>query len=174
MKLIKVQLKHFWDQGYITGFLSKAEVERVLKNEFTNRCMLLRFCDSQLGAISCSYLREGRESFMFYLLLLLFSPDRIVEHLNPYTNDDLVYKDLTLDKRIDPAHNQILTGIKHIYPNYSVTDMLQSCAKARAQKFCTLGGYTGTMVVTVRANATNSTRYEYRIILRNKSRNSLQ
>jgi hypothetical protein len=59
LKLIKGPLKHFWDDDYIAGFISKPDVERVLTQKCEQRCMLLRFCDTQLGAISCSYRREG-------------------------------------------------------------------------------------------------------------------
>jgi hypothetical protein len=80
----------------------------------------------------------------------MFFADGIVEHLNPYTSDDLVQKDFTLDKRINPAHNQILTGIELIYPNHSVEKMLQGSAIAR--KGTTQVGYTGWTVMIIKDN----------------------
>jgi hypothetical protein len=152
MKLIKGQLKHFWNKGYIAGFISRQDVGYVLTHKCAHRCILLRFCDSQLGSISCSYRREGART-IHAVPSKLMNADGIVEHLNPYTSDDLVQKKLSLDVRIDPRHNQILTGIQYIYPQYPLTGMLHDCAKARAHKWGPLG-YTRTMVIITHDNHT--------------------
>ena len=80
MKLTSNHLKDPWAKGYIMGFVSKQEVQRMLlDSNLCNGTFILRFSDSETGGVTIAYVREDPQNYNI----------RTVQNLAPFTNKDL-------------------------------------------------------------------------------------
>lgn len=92
MKLIRHCLASIWQKGYVEGFIHKSTAEAKLL-PCQNGTFLLRFSDSELGAISIAYVEDG-----------------FVNHIAPNNRKELESRDLvTRIRGLDDLH--------YIYPN---------------------------------------------------------
>ncbi|CAB3410037.1 unnamed protein product [Caenorhabditis bovis] len=103
MQLIKQKLLKFWDEGWLVGFISKHDASVIMVNN-RRPCFLIRFSDSQTGAISIGFLAD-EDPF----------------HLAPFSIKDL--DQLSLASRI--ASCPQLRDIQYLYPNIDKDEMLR-------------------------------------------------
>uniref|UniRef100_A0A914VW12 SH2 domain-containing protein n=1 Tax=Plectus sambesii TaxID=2011161 RepID=A0A914VW12_9BILA len=92
----------FWEKNWLLGFISKKDAEERM-DALDYPTLLLRFSDSQLGALSIVCMIEVRANGM---------KDRRFLHLIPFFLDDL--QKLSLSERIDSYQ---LKNIHHLYAN---------------------------------------------------------
>ncbi|KAJ1370364.1 Protein STABILIZED1 [Parelaphostrongylus tenuis] len=108
MQLIKQKLLKFWDEGWLVGFISKQDASQsmMLSNHPT---FLLRFSDTQTGAVSIGFVCEDDDG------------QKVPFHLAPFTIKDL--DQLSLAQRI--ASCPQLKEIRYLYPNMDKDEMLR-------------------------------------------------
>jgi signal transducer and activator of transcription 5B len=61
LALTQHHMQDLWKKGYVLGFVSKAKVESILRQQPPGT-FLLRFSDSRIGGVSISYLKLGKSS----------------------------------------------------------------------------------------------------------------
>ena len=59
--LTQQHMQDLWKKGYVLGFVSKAKVESLLRQQPPGT-FLLRFSDSKIGGVSISYLKLGKSN----------------------------------------------------------------------------------------------------------------
>ncbi|MFH4980014.1 hypothetical protein AB6A40_006723 [Gnathostoma spinigerum] len=84
MQLIKQKLLKFWDEGWLIGFVSKQDASAKMVNA-PHPTFLLRFSDTQTGAVSIGFVCEDGD-------------EKIPFHLSPFSIKDL--DQLSLAQRI--------------------------------------------------------------------------
>ncbi|CAD5219374.1 unnamed protein product [Bursaphelenchus okinawaensis] len=131
MQLIKQKLLKFWDEGWLIGFISK--------NDASNRmCMspmptfLLRFSDTQTGAVSIGFVCEE-------------DGQKVPFHLAPFTIKDL--DQLSLAQRI--ASCPQLQNIRFLYPDHDKENMLRVFEGEERPKSESPTGYIQSQIVMV-------------------------
>uniref|UniRef100_A0A7E4VN95 Signal transducer and activator of transcription n=1 Tax=Panagrellus redivivus TaxID=6233 RepID=A0A7E4VN95_PANRE len=107
MQLIKQKLLKFWDEGWLIGFISKQDASAYMLNR-PHPTFLLRFSDTQTGAVSIGFVCE--EDGM-----------KVPFHLAPFTIKDL--DQLSLAQRI--ASCPQLRDIRFLYPEIDKEEMLR-------------------------------------------------
>ncbi|CAN99759.1 Signal transducer and activator of transcription 1 [Caenorhabditis elegans] len=108
MQLIKQKLLKFWDEGWCIGFISKNDASQSMMM-CQHSSFLLRFSDSQTGAVSIGFVCEEADG------------QKIPFHLAPFTIKDL--DQLSLASRI--ASCPQLKDIRYMYPAIDKEEMLR-------------------------------------------------
>ncbi|CAD6191339.1 unnamed protein product [Caenorhabditis auriculariae] len=108
MQLIKQKLLKFWDEGWLIGFISKHDASHSMIMS-PHSSFLLRFSDTQTGAISIGFVCEEEDG------------QKVPFHLAPFTIKDL--DQLSLAQRI--ASCPQLREIRYLYPNIDKEEMLR-------------------------------------------------
>uniref|UniRef100_A0A914GW51 Signal transducer and activator of transcription n=1 Tax=Globodera rostochiensis TaxID=31243 RepID=A0A914GW51_GLORO len=106
MQLIKQKLLKFWDEGWLVGFISKQDTSSQMMM-CPNLTFLLRFSDTQTGAVSIGFVCE--EDGM-----------KVPFHLAPFTIKDL--DQLSLASRIRNCPQ--LQEIRYLHPDIEKEEML--------------------------------------------------
>uniref|UniRef100_A0A1I8BRX8 Signal transducer and activator of transcription n=1 Tax=Meloidogyne hapla TaxID=6305 RepID=A0A1I8BRX8_MELHA len=149
MQLIKQKLLKFWDDGWLVGFISKHEAsERMLMCH--NPTFLLRFSDTQTGAVSIGFVCEEdgakgkKNTFLYY---------NVPFHLAPFTIKDL--DQLSLASRIQSCPQ--LKEVPYLYPDIDKEQMLAHFdTEERCKIFESPAGYIGSEIVMVAKTMSNS------------------
>ncbi|KAL7073899.1 hypothetical protein ACQ4LE_006523 [Meloidogyne hapla] len=139
MQLIKQKLLKFWDDGWLVGFISKHEAsERMLMCH--NPTFLLRFSDTQTGAVSIGFVCEEDGA-------------KVPFHLAPFTIKDL--DQLSLASRIQSCPQ--LKEVPYLYPDIDKEQMLAHFdTEERCKIFESPAGYIGSEIVMVAKTMSNS------------------
>uniref|UniRef100_A0A158R3S0 Signal transducer and activator of transcription n=1 Tax=Syphacia muris TaxID=451379 RepID=A0A158R3S0_9BILA len=140
MQLIKQKLLKFWDEGWLVGFISKQDASTQMVNA-PHATFLLRFSDTQTGAVSIGFVCEddGSKGIPF--------------HLSPFSIKDL--DQLSLAQRI--ASCPQLKEIRFLYPDIDKEEMLRHFDTEERQKSRSPTGYIQSEIVMVAK--TNSSTY---------------
>ncbi|KAK6012426.1 hypothetical protein OSTOST_22428 [Ostertagia ostertagi] len=85
MQLIKQKLLKFWDEGWLVGFISKHDASQSMMMS-SHSTFLLRFSDTQTGAVSIGFVCEDDDG------------QKVPFHLAPFSIKDL--DQLSLAQRI--------------------------------------------------------------------------
>uniref|UniRef100_A0A3Q2Q4D0 Signal transducer and activator of transcription n=1 Tax=Fundulus heteroclitus TaxID=8078 RepID=A0A3Q2Q4D0_FUNHE len=118
MDLTKKHLRPYWSDGLIFGFIGKQHIQHVLK-QCTDGTFLLRFSDSEIGAITIAYVTYENGMTMF-------------KNLQPFTKRDLEIR--CLGDRI-----RDINDITYLYPNLSKNEAFKKFYTGRPQ--ATNSGY---------------------------------
>lgn len=139
MQLIKQKLLKFWDDGWLVGFISKQEAsERMLMCQ--NPTFLLRFSDTQTGAVSIGFVCEEDGA-------------KVPFHLAPFTIKDL--DQLSLASRIQSCPQ--LKEVPYLYPDIDKEQMLAHFdTEERCKIFESPAGYIGSEIVMVAKTMSSS------------------
>ncbi|ULT93174.1 hypothetical protein L5515_010141 [Caenorhabditis briggsae] len=108
MQLIKQKLLKYWDEGWCIGFISKHDASQSMCM-LPNTSFLLRFSDTQTGAVSIGFVCQDDDG------------QKVPFHLSPLTIKDL--DQLSLASRI--ASCPQLKDIRYMYPNIDKEEMLR-------------------------------------------------
>ncbi|VDL78543.1 unnamed protein product, partial [Nippostrongylus brasiliensis] len=108
MQLIKQKLLKFWDEGWLIGFISKNDASQSMMLS-SHSTFLLRFSDTQTGAVSIGFVCEDDDG------------QKVPFHLAPFSIKDL--DQLSLAQRI--ASCPQLKEIKYLYPHMDKEEMLR-------------------------------------------------
>ncbi|EYB92848.1 hypothetical protein Y032_0189g1188 [Ancylostoma ceylanicum] len=108
MQLIKQKLLKFWDEGWLVGFISKQDASQSMMLS-SHPTFLLRFSDTQTGAVSIGFVCEDDDG------------QKVPFHLAPFSIKDL--DQLSLAQRI--ASCPQLKEIKYLYPHMDKDEMLR-------------------------------------------------
>ncbi|VDM80672.1 unnamed protein product [Strongylus vulgaris] len=108
MQLIKQKLLKFWDEGWLVGFISKQDASQSMMLS-SHPTFLLRFSDTQTGAVSIGFVCEDDDG------------QKVPFHLAPFSIKDL--DQLSLAQRI--ASCPQLKEIKYLYPHMDKEEMLR-------------------------------------------------
>ncbi|KJH48634.1 STAT protein, DNA binding domain protein [Dictyocaulus viviparus] len=108
MQLIKQKLLKFWDEGWLVGFISKQDASQSMMMS-SHPTFLLRFSDTQTGAVSIGFVCEDDDG------------QKVPFHLAPFSIKDL--DQLSLAQRI--ASCPQLKEIRYLYPHMDKDDMLR-------------------------------------------------
>uniref|UniRef100_A0A183CHE2 Extracellular matrix protein FRAS1 n=1 Tax=Globodera pallida TaxID=36090 RepID=A0A183CHE2_GLOPA len=106
MQLIKQKLLKFWDEGWLVGFISKQDTSSQMMM-CPNLTFLLRFSDTQTGAVSIGFVCEE-------------DGIKVPFHLAPFTIKDL--DQLSLASRIRNCPQ--LQEIRYLHPDIEKEEML--------------------------------------------------
>ncbi|VDK77771.1 unnamed protein product [Litomosoides sigmodontis] len=135
MQLIKHKLVKFWDEGWLIGFISKqhASSQMVMAPHPT---FLLRFSDTQTGAVSIGFVCDGDDG-------------KVPFHLSPFSIKDL--DQFSLAQRIAscPQLKDINTIPRYLYPDIDKEDMLRYFEAEERQKSLSPTGYIQSEIVMV-------------------------
>uniref|UniRef100_A0A915B8H5 Signal transducer and activator of transcription n=3 Tax=Parascaris univalens TaxID=6257 RepID=A0A915B8H5_PARUN len=131
MQLIKQKLLKFWDEGWLIGFIGKQEASTQMVNA-PHPTFLLRFSDTQTGAVSIGFVCED-------------DGVKIPFHLSPFSIKDL--DQLSLAQRI--ASCPQLKEIRYLYPDIDKEEMLRYFESEDRQKSSSPTGYIGSEIVMV-------------------------
>jgi signal transducer and activator of transcription 5B len=131
MQLIKQKLLKFWDEGWLIGFISKNDAsQRMLTASYPT--FLLRFSDTQTGAVSIGFVCEEDGA-------------KVPFHLSPFTIKDL--DQLSLAQRI--ASCPQLKEIKYLYPDIDKEEMLRFFENEERHRSESPTGYIQSEIVMV-------------------------
>uniref|UniRef100_A0A1I8A4R3 Signal transducer and activator of transcription n=1 Tax=Steinernema glaseri TaxID=37863 RepID=A0A1I8A4R3_9BILA len=133
MQLIKQKLLKYWDEGWLVGFISKQDASTRMMNA-PMPTFLLRFSDTQTGAVSIGFVCEeddGKSKFPF--------------HLSPFSIKDL--DQLSMAQRI--ASCPQLKDIRFLYPNIEKDEMLRYFETEERHKSESPTGYIQSEIVMV-------------------------
>ncbi|KAI1708376.1 STAT protein, DNA binding domain-containing protein [Ditylenchus destructor] len=130
MQLIKQKLLKFWDEGWLIGFISKNDASQRMLMQ--NPTFLLRFSDTQTGAVSIGFVCEE-------------DGIKVPFHLSPFTIKDL--DQLSLAQRI--ASCPQLKDIRYLYPDIDKEEMLRFFESEERYKSESPTGYIQSEIVMV-------------------------
>ncbi|XP_061661840.1 signal transducer and activator of transcription 6 isoform X2 [Syngnathoides biaculeatus] len=100
MDLTKKQLRTYWSDGLIFGFIGKQHLHLILK-ERPNGTFLLRFSDSEIGGITIAYVAAAE----------MGEHKQIIKNIQPFTKRDLDIR--SLGDRI-----RDISDITYLYPDF--------------------------------------------------------
>ncbi|KAL3076275.1 hypothetical protein niasHS_013546 [Heterodera schachtii] len=106
MQLIKQKLLKFWDEGWLAGFISKQDASSQMLMS-PHPTFLLRFSDTQTGAVSVGFVCEE-------------DGIKVPFHLHPFTIKDLDILSMASRLRTCPQ----LKEIRYLHPNFDKEEML--------------------------------------------------